>query len=97
MKTLIVRDAPRDFPCLMAALCAYPVAQEQRMDWVRVDKPGHVCDFTVPNLAALIQQAQQNPGGFQPPRVAMGGTKKHEAWGNIIEPRRQVWPVESLK
>lgn len=92
MREFIILDVPSTFPCLMAALSSLPAAQEKKMEIIRVQKPGHTCDFMVPALEKLVARARYHMGEIQPPKTIMGGVKKHESWGNVIEPRIPVWP-----
>jgi hypothetical protein len=92
MREFIILGVPSTFPCLMAALSSLPAAQEKQMEIIRVQKPGHTCDFMVASLAAHVERAKYHRGEIQPPKTIMGGIKEHEAMGATFDVHAKNWP-----
>lgn len=76
----------------MQAATALRLAREGGHDWIRVDKPGHHCDFMV---AALEQELQRNP--LAVPRAIVNVPRRtHEFYGARIEVLNRNWPGAAL-
>lgn len=91
MATLIILDCPEGFPCVVAAMSALPAAKESGHERIRVDKRGHVCEFSVLELEAHLAASERGEA-WEPPRSMMWDRRQHEEAGNVMEPRIQVWP-----
>ena len=97
MATLILRadtgQEQQHIPCHLHALSVLREARAQKMEWIRVEKPGHHCDFMV---AALIEQARQNPAGT--PKCLTSLTRAdQEPFGTSYERRTIVWPGAAFR
>lgn len=92
MATLILRadqgGEQAQVPCHLHALSCLREAQVQGMEWIRVEKPGHHCDFMV---AALVEQVRRDPRAT--PKCLINLTRREqESLGTWYEPRTQNWP-----
>lgn len=90
-REFIVLGVPEDFPDLLAAFSSLPAALEQRMDVVIIEKAGSTVEFPVAYLKRRYDDSRAGIG-MPVPYSIMGNTRAHTEWGNVIEPRRQVWP-----
>lgn len=84
MRIFTVLGVPRGFPCRAAALHVLRAAQEQRMDRIRIDKGGHVCEFSVDEVARAAHPRDT--------LVTAGTTRGLLANGGTFEWRKQNWP-----
>lgn len=96
MATLILRadeggDQQR-VPCHLHALSVLKHARQGGYEWIRVEKPGHRCDFMV---AALIEQAKRDPAAA-PKCLVNLSRPESESLGTRYEPRTPVWPGAAL-
>lgn len=96
MATLILRadqgQEQHHIPCHVHALSVLRRARAAGMEWIRVEKPGHACDFMV---AALVQQVRENPLTTPKCLVHMSAAQQ-DALGAHVEERRPVWPSVAL-
>lgn len=83
----------RDVPCHVHALTAYRFARQRGDEWIRVDKPGHACDFMV---AALREQMNANPLAV-PTCIVNAPRSEHLRLGTMFEPLTRVWQGASLQ
>lgn len=92
MASLIVRadqgGEQEHIPCHTHALTALRQAQKHGLEWIRVEKPGHVCQFMV---AALVAQMKADPRRV--PYCLVNVSPREQAQrGASYETRRQLWP-----
>ena len=88
---VVTRDAAA-LPCRVIALHTLRSAQELHKERIRVDKPGHACEFPVVELAAWFRPRAPFAGSL----VRAGSVAAHGAFGNTFEERRPVWPVGTV-
>ena len=96
MATLILRadqGGEQDkIPCHLHALSCLRQARTEGMDWIRVEKPGHHCDFMV---AALVDQVRRDPRST--PKCLINLTRgETERLGTWSESRTPNWPGVDL-
>lgn len=85
-----VLGVPKGFPCRAAAMHVLRAAQEHRADRIKIEKPGHTCEFSVDEVA---RQAAKAPTDTL---VSSGTTRTFRSHGNTFEWRKQNWPGMSL-
>ena len=79
-------------PCHMHALSVLRRAQRAGLEWIRVEKPGHHCDFLV---AALVEQMRTRPLEV-PSCIVNMHPAEQERLGARFEPRSSIWPGAAL-
>ena len=79
--------------CHFHALSVLKHARESGFDWIRVEKPGHRCEFMV---AALVEQVRQDPRAT-PKCLVNLSRRETESLGTWYEPRAQNWPGARLE
>lgn len=92
--TLIVLVQPdsQTFPCQLMACHVLRSAEEARKERIRVEKPGHTCEFGVAQLRRFVDREMVG----QKSLVRAGTMASHRAFGNEFEERIQVWPGVDL-
>ena len=78
--------------CYFHALSVLQEARAQGFDWIRVEKPGHACEFMV---AALVEQVRTNPRSA-PKCLVNLSRPETERLGTWYEPRTHNWPGADL-
>lgn len=93
---LIVRAGPAreqdKIPCQYHALMHLKTARAHGLGWIRVEKPGHTCEFMV---AALEQHVRD--GTIEAPKCLVNLRQAdHERFGGTFEPLTRRWSGASL-
>lgn len=79
--------------CHVHALSVLTEARTQGVEWIRVEKPGHACEFMV---AALVEQTRKDPRAT--PKCLVNLTRREtESLGTWYESRTQSWPGARLE
>jgi hypothetical protein len=88
---ILIVDARRlgqdEIPCHLHAMMALNQAKRDGQDWIRVDKPGHACDFMV---AALREQMNANPQAVPRCLVTASPLERRDL-GEWSEPHTRNW------
>lgn len=89
---VVVKPDSQTFPCQMMACHVLRSAEEARKEWIRVEKPGHTCEFAVARLRRFVDTEMTG----QKSLVRAGTMASHRAFGNAFEERLQTWPGVDL-
>ena len=89
---MILLGVPRGFPCVAAAAHSLRAATEKKVDRIRVEQPGCVCEFAVADLWRVLRQQ-----GKIDSLVRGGTTSGIEGLGGRFERRTPNWPGASLE
>ena len=89
-RVLTVVGVPVGFPCYMAALHSLPAAVEKHAEEIRIDKPGHVCDFTV---SALREELKSKVPARGRGLCDLGTVRSMELMGSTFDEHEKNWPV----
>lgn len=92
MSTLIVLGVPRGFPCVAAAAHSLRSATEKKVDRIRIEQPGCVCEFAVDDLWRVLRQH-----GKLDSLVTAGTTRGIEGLGGVFERRIPNWPGAAFR
>ena len=87
MPALILLGVPERFDCLWAAAHSVRAATQKGCDRIRVEKPGHVCEYAVDALRTYLRRHHPKDS-----LVRAGTVDGHRRMGNTFERRLQVWP-----
>ena len=87
------RPEQAEIPCHLHALTAYRFAVARHDEWIRVDKPGHACDFSV---AALREQMRAHPEAV-PHGIVNAGREEHLRLGTTFDLWSRNWPGAPLQ
>ena len=88
---MILLGVPRGFPCVAAAAHSLRAATEKKVDRIRVEQPGCVCEFAVADLWHRLRQY-----GKIDSLVHAGTTQGIEGLGGVFERRTPNWPGAAL-
>ena len=89
---MILMGVPRGFPCLAAAAHSLRAATEKKIDRIRVEQPGCVCEFAVADLWRVLRQH-----GKIDSLVHAGTSRGIEALGGVFERRIPNWPGAAVQ
>lgn len=81
-----------DVPCHVHAMSVYRFARDRGDEWIRVDKPGHACDFMV---AALREQMNANPRAV-PTCIVNAPVAEHLRLGGVFDTFTPRWQGASF-
>lgn len=86
-RVLALRHGQEDIPCPTHALTAYQFAVARGDEWIRVEKPGHVCDF---NVAALGAAMRAHPLET-PHSIVWAPLAEHQRLGSTFDTHSPHW------